>query len=903
MATHKELITSGKFDEKFKRALLDYYSYGFKNLNSFDEKRRQTLSEDWFRLNRVVSDYFEWSENRNDVMFASADSQSMESNPFHRIYRFCKYTPFTSPAYFLHTMAALSNSFELRDGIYALELNDDQGIHLEDVLENKDHLKTSDLIYFYTDKLAPADGNDKNKTPNNRLDDLAFLGLVACNQKDGSKGGKGDRRWSLPGITMQTILETGNQINKNFEHHLHSALDYFSKYYLYGEVGTFLLDRLCNKSTSPFRFKHEYFMQALNDFNILDLQYAMEQNQWCRIKYRHGISGVETELLCYPLEIRVSNMQGREFLMFYEPFLRSYSALRIEFIDSIELYDDKKIKTLLKETKYHDSSEAIENDIANAKSSLKYSWGVSTTKNQKGNAITPANPHLVSLQIAYNPTSDYYIANRIDRERRFGTVCELSEKHCIHYTVNLSDEVELRPWMRSFYSRIISCSGMDTENFSLEKDVEKIVHLLIHDELTTPSVNSQSKLEERWKIPDEIIKKLGNGAKARNHDLIFSEVFSIYYYIIADVFTALCSANDNTTYSKREIIDIIKKSVDKYQFKAGTDTKFLIDDELFETLVAGGFLLKTTRIIDGKFEYVKNVNGSGYDKKPAIETVFRPKYKCESAIEFYRDIVPLSTIEIRWLKTIIHDENRKIHLFMSESEINVLEAVLKQYTPSITELTMNRVNYFDRFHFQKKNAEAETTVLPILLDGIYNQKTIRIRYRTMKNRTKIGEFKPIILEFSKRNNRFQGFFQECGDNRICTMNISRIETAIETENSFDYSDAEQSLHLFRERNTMSVEVEFYNVRNITDRILTEFSPWKKRCAYDKTSGLYKLTIFYQQQDEMDLVVRLLGYGSNLRFVDKKHPIYKEIQARMNRQMDLIRENRSSHSNREPGDNR
>lgn len=34
MATHKELITSGKFDEKFKRALLDYYNYGFKNLGS-----------------------------------------------------------------------------------------------------------------------------------------------------------------------------------------------------------------------------------------------------------------------------------------------------------------------------------------------------------------------------------------------------------------------------------------------------------------------------------------------------------------------------------------------------------------------------------------------------------------------------------------------------------------------------------------------------------------------------------------------------------------------------------------------------------------------------------------------------------------------------------------------------
>lgn len=96
----------------------------------------------------------------------------------------------------------------------------------------------------------------------------------------------------------------------------------------------------------------------------------------------------------------------------------------------------------------------------------------------------------------------------------------------------------------------------------------------------------------------------------------------------------------------------------------------------------------------------------------------------------------------------------------------------------------------------------------------------------MKNQVKIGEFRPIVLEFSKRNNRFQGFFQECGSNIIYTMNVSRIETADETETSFDYAAAEQALHAFREENATSVTVEFYNVRNIVDRTLTEFSPWK-----------------------------------------------------------------------------
>ena len=135
------------------------------------------------------------------------------------------------------------------------------------------------------------------------------------------------------------------------------------------------------------------------------------------------------------------------------------------------------------------------------------------------------------------------------------------------------------------------------------------------------------------------------------------------------------------------------------------------------------------------------------------------------------------------------------------------------------------------------------------------------------------------------------------------MNISRIETAEKTDTTFDYSVAERALLDFREENRTSVEVEFFNVRNIADRILTEFSPWKKLCVYDPETELYKLTIFYQKQDEVELVIRLLGYGANLRFIDREHPICKEIQVRMNRQMELIHERRKSLGDSESGDNR
>lgn len=133
--------------------------------------------------------------------------------------------------------------------------------------------------------------------------------------------------------------------------------------------------------------------------------------------------------------------------------------------------------------------------------------------------------------------------------------------------------------------------------------------------------------------------------------------------------------------------------------------------------------------------------------------------------------------------------------------------------------------------------------------------------------------------------------------------LAQIETATETSTAFDYSAAEIALADYRKNNTTSVEIEFSNVKNIVDRILTEFSPWEKRCSYDAKTRRYRLTIFYQKPDELDLVVRLLGYGSYLRFVDKEHPIFKEIQLRMTKQMELIEERRKNSNVQEPGDNR
>lgn len=609
MTVHKELITSGKFDDKFKRALLDYYSYGFKNMTFYDHQTHQTILTDWYRLNRVISDYLKWSDpaELGEIMFATTDSQSMKTNPFHRVYRFCKHNP-NYPFYFLHTIAALSPAIKLRGGIEFSDLDEEQQTRLENLITAEHpELKTSDLILFYKKRDLGSDDNNaagkkkiQNKALTIRLSDLACLGLIKSEQKEGKAGGKGDHRWTLPQLSMRKLLDSGYETDVNFERHLYSALDFFSRYYLFGEVGTFLLDRIDTGSPghpSPFRFKHEYLMQSLNDFNILDLLYAIEEGKWCKIKYRHGTAGFENELLCYPLEIRISNMQGREFLMFYEPFRRSYTALRIEFIDSIELYEDQKIKKFLTQAGYHTSPETIDADIANARKSIPHSWGVSTTKRQEKNAVKPVETHPVSLRIAYDPAKEYYIVNRLNRECRSGTVRKSNDDTYFSFTIDVSDEKELRPWVRSFYSRILTCEGMDSDDFSFDKDVEAVMNLFLTDKLSLPRTETHSKPSSIWGIPDEVKNILGKGSKATAHELLFNENFSIYYYIITDFFTQLSSDKDEIKYTDKELKDIIRNSCNKYSHKIGEETKMELRHEIKELFFdpSNGFIKKTEK--------------------------------------------------------------------------------------------------------------------------------------------------------------------------------------------------------------------------------------------------------------------------------------------------------------------
>ena len=743
--------------------------------------------------------------------------------------------------------------------------------------------------------------NNINKKYNLKLQELSSLGIIRQTQRIGLKGKKGDRKWSVDGLpTIRRLLDEGKKANKDFEFHLQCLLDFYSKYYMFGEVGVFLLDRMENSSMSPFRLKHEHYMQALNDYNCIDLLYAIEQGKWCRIQYKHGMNGEKIELLCYPIEIRVGFRNGRESLVYYEPFKECYTTLRLEFIESIYYCEDQEIRQVLQKYDERYTNEFIDMEIENARRSIKNSWGISTTVGQQKNAMTPAILHKVKMRIAFDPKMEGFIRRRLQRECRLGQVVVNETEGYIDFEVEVTDAGELIPWVRSFYCRIISCEGIPEDRFEMKKDVEMMLQRIKPDyeekrKDLSSSMISQLKLQkDRWQIPNEIQTVFPKGTSAQIHSKIFHEIFSARYYIIAESLMQKYRYNmsgDSFAEEKRNK-QIIRAAVRKCEKQIGENTgrningdvKALLEDPQY------GFVIK-------KENSKESVNDRKHSEKYNFYELTGKILDMEEPA-FYKDIIPLSEIEKRWLLSVLDDS--KVDYFLNREEINAVKKSIQEnvFTDKtfydkaehihMEVLPMKYVKCFDQYHIQDNRKEKEYVMM--LAKAIIDRKTVFIRYHTLTGKIKEGNYNPILLEFSKDHNRFQGYFEISKTNKIVIFNLSNIQNVEDTEEKFDIEQAKMNLQNYLKWQGLSTEIQFSDEKNTADRILTELAPWKKKCTYDKNSGIYQLKIDYQRSDQLDLLIRLMGYGSTIQFKKKNDPIYIEIKRRLECQLKCIAEN-------------
>lgn len=931
-----ELIGSNSFDEIFKNSIRDYFAYGFKSYEQFS-KGSQIVKDRWKIFGKVLGEkwYFEKRKNgRNQITLKTTPSGA--DNPVDDLYFLHNLSKIGDYLNYLFDLDARSS---LRGGISSLpvdidELKTVEGDGGKQWLADTDEIEYSiimnwldgiedDFIAAETDRVVRVNRqlniwsrNTRNMTKSfrdkyanlsNRTKYLYDLGLIADLRDIPEERNKwlrlqwekyepsfkkyfnnktsGDHFWYKSPVTMETIInglckDVDPGLKQSNINNFKAMCDFFSQYYPMGELGTIMSKRCDSIADSYdrecFSFKHNYLQKTLYDYNLIDILFAIENSYLCLIEYSHGTDMRSFEELLIPLEIRISVINGREYVLYYHVAMRRIMALRLEFIDKITVFSHvnaiNKIQRRVQKTgkkiqRYIISEEAViidEEDIIRQVSAaiqmLPYIWGTDTSEcivddQWKERLID------IDIPVIYHLEKEKYIGGRLKKEGRFQ---QNKEKRSVFPTK------ELRNWIRSFYIRVGVKSGDTLGAFDVSSDVEAIWNvyfnkktLLGEGSIENKKNNSADYTEYGYDIDGDIV------SLTEGHEALFNELFSRYAIVLADTVLICSGRTDN--HKLDEILEQnIKKAFDYYS-----------QDEIKKVQAELRLYIQDSELIneEGKSRFILE-NGN-----------------------YLYNVLPLTKMELRWLLTVLEDPLSRI--FLQEDQIDSIKKALLESPMDIKQLHLAAINYFDRYNIENKvtgrkknisqagrHSDKELHFIRTVYQAIKNQTRLRIEYFNWEGKKLYANCSPVWIEYSRRDDIFRVWYVQNEKNQIRKINIPRVtKIIILSDKRYNKNEQREKMKDLYEATMTSIKVEFYQGdRNLPDRILTEFSLWKKKCTYDVSTSKYTMTLYYSTLDEKEIMIRLLSYGPYIRIVaSDDNYVLSELKRRIVIQRDLIRE--------------
>lgn len=229
---------------------------------------------------------------------------------------------------------------------------------------------------------------------------------------------------------------------------------------------------------------------------------------------------------------------------------------------------------------------------------------------------------------------------------------------------------------------------------------------------------------------------------------------------------------------------------------------------------------------------------------------------------------PLTTLEKRWLKTVLQDV--RVRLFAPE--VPGLEDVEPLYR-------QDDLVYFDRYGDGDPFEEAAYQEhFRLILQAIRQYRRMIFHFRTGHGGVRSSIYCPLALEYSDKDDKFRILC--AGTKRRRTVNVARISrcTLLKTKFSPDETIPEQPL--------AKVVFRLKDTRRALERAMLQFSHFKKQVTRLEES-LYQVELEYDPEDETDVLIQLLSFG---RYVTVLEPesLKTEIRKRIERQVELLK---------------
>ena len=217
----------------------------------------------------------------------------------------------------------------------------------------------------------------------------------------------------------------------------------------------------------------------------------------------------------------------------------------------------------------------------------------------------------------------------------------------------------------------------------------------------------------------------------------------------------------------------------------------------------------------------------------------------------HKPSMPLTLLQKQWLKAVLLDE--RVRLFFTDEELANEEKALEDVEPLYRP---EQFVFFDRFvdGDAYKSARYRENFRQIL-QAIKDHTAIDASYRTNKDNVIVWtNLVPITLEYSAKDDKFR--LQGMAGSRHITLNLGKIITVELGE------PLKQELPLISASQEKLV-LELVDERHTMMRALMHFSDLAKETEkLDDTH--YLLTVFYDKNDETEMVYRVLSFGPTMK---------------------------------------
>lgn len=296
---------------------------------------------------------------------------------------------------------------------------------------------------------------------------------------------------------------------------------------------------------------------------------------------------------------------------------------------------------------------------------------------------------------------------------------------------------------------------------------------------------------------------------------IFTEIHSAYYKAAQAVLTEQADTVEPIT-DKR-----IREIISEYGFK---------DSALFipEKLIPGA---------QGSPWGLLGKSGSGY-------------------VSVLKNIPPkmMTALQKRWLRSKLADP--RAWLFLGDSELERLRTYLSDTEP-----------LYDGsiFHSFDVYADGDSYSDPVyrdafrtMLSGLKNKEYISLSYISRFGEEKRTEAVPLAVEYSRKNDKFRFHcIRRSGGGVV--INAGRIRSAAATGHVAEKLPTSGEYFDMR-RCSEPVSVEIYPERNGVERFMLEFAGYEKESETDPATGKCTAKIWYDKNDETELLIMLLSFG-------------------------------------------